>query len=50
MTLDGFRPDDFYARDIPESVPMDDKTVPANIERKVFKENGIVGFRLKDAA
>ena len=50
MTLDGFRPDDYYARDIPEPVPKDAKSVPANIERKVFEETGIVGFRLKDAA
>jgi len=50
MSLNGFRPDDYYARDIPEAVPKDAKTVPTNIERKVFKQTRIVGYRLKDAA
>jgi hypothetical protein len=38
------------ARDIPEPVSKDAKSVPSNIERTVFKETGIVGYRLKDAA
>jgi transposase InsO family protein len=50
MTLDGFRPCDFYNRNLPEAVPRDAKTVPNNIERHIFKETGIVGYRLKDAA
>jgi hypothetical protein len=41
---------DFYGRNLPEPVPKDAKSVPKNIERKVFKETGIVGYRLKDAA
>ena len=49
-TLDGTRPDDFYARDLPEMPSRDAKTVPFNIERKLFKETGITGFRLRKAA
>ena len=50
MTLNGFRPDDCYQRDLPEPVPHDAKVVPLNIEKKVFKETRVVGYRLKKAA
>ena len=50
MTLNGFTPNDFYRRDYPEPVPPNAKIIPLNIERRVFKETRITGYRLKDAA
>jgi len=50
MTLDGSRPNDYYCRDIPEPVARDAKTVPLNIEKRLFKETRITGYRLKNAA
>lgn len=45
MTLDGFRPADFYCRDMPEPVARDAKVVPLNIERRYFAETGVTGSR-----
>jgi hypothetical protein len=50
MTLDGFCPDDFYGRDLPEAVPKVAKSLPSRIERTVFEDTGVVGFRRRDAA
>ena len=50
MLLQGFRPDDYYRRDIPEPIPKDAKTVPLNIEKRKFKDTRITGYRLKQAA
>ena len=50
MTLDGFRPADFYCRDQPEPVEQDAKVVPLNIERRSFRETRVTGFRLPKAA
>ena len=50
MTLDGLRPDDvYYSRDT-EKPERDSKSVPCNIERHVFQETRITGYRLKNAA
>ncbi|MBN2493825.1 MAG: transposase [Deltaproteobacteria bacterium] len=48
--LDGACPDRWYCRDIPETVDRDAKVVPIAIERRVFEETGVVGFRLGEAA
>ena len=51
MTLDGFRPADWYCRDAPEPVAPDDaKVVPINIERRRFAEVRVEGFRVQHAA
>ena len=50
MTLNGFTPDAFYRRDYPESIPSNAKAVPTNIERVIFKDTNIIGYRLKEAA
>ncbi len=50
MHLSGNCPSDYYQRDLPEPLPKDAKTVPTNIERKVFKDTRVVANRLKDAA
>ena len=38
-----------YKRNLPEPLSKDAKTVPTNIERKVFKDTRVVSYRLKDA-
>ena len=50
MTLGGFRPMDFYRRDVPELVDSDAKVVPLNIERRRFAQTRVEGFRLREAA
>ena len=50
MRLSGFRPDDYYQRNLPEPVSHGAKTIPPNIEQKVFRETRVVGYRLKEAA
>ena len=50
MTLDGIRPDDVYYDKKPEKPDRDSKTVPNNIERHLFKETRVTGYRLKDVA
>ena len=50
MTLGGARPDHFYCRDLPEHVPRTAKTAPPNIDRRVFAETRVTGFRLPRAA
>ena len=50
MTLGGFRPMDFYCRDVPGPVASDAKVVPLNIERRRFSEASLEGFRLREAA
>lgn len=48
--LDGACPDQWYCRDVPEQVDRHAKVVPVEIERRVFEEPRVVGFRLRDAA
>jgi putative transposase len=50
MTLDGFRPDDFYYERKPQTPTRDAKTVPAHIERHVLVETRITAYRLRNAA
>jgi putative transposase len=50
MTLDGLRPDDLYYGRETEKPSRDAKTVPSNIERQIFQETRITGYRLKSAA
>jgi putative transposase len=50
MTLEGFRPDDFYYDRKPEKPNRQAKTLPNNIERHVFTETRITAYRLKTAA
>jgi transposase InsO family protein len=50
MTLGGARPDDVYGRDLPEPIPRTAKSVPPRIERRVFSETRVTGFRLPRAA
>ena len=50
MTLDGLRPDDAYCSRKTEKPKRDSKTVPCNIERHVFQEPRITGYRLRSAA
>jgi transposase InsO family protein len=49
MTLDGLRPDDVYSHKT-EKPNRNSKTVPCDIERRVFRETRITGYRLKSAA
>ena len=50
MTLNGLRPDDVYYSRKTDKPDRDSKTVPCNIERHVFQETRITGYRLKSAA
>jgi len=50
MTLGGARPNDFYCRDVPESVRRDAKVVPLEIERRHFAETKVMGYRSSKAA
>ena len=50
MTLDGLRPDDVYYSCKTEKPNRNSKTVPCDIERHVFQEARITGYRLKRAA
>ena len=50
MTLDGLRPDDVYYDRKPEKPDRDSKTVPVNIDQRLFKETWVTGYRLKDVA
>ncbi|MBL7187755.1 MAG: transposase [Phycisphaerae bacterium] len=50
MTLNGLRPDDVYYVRKPEKPNRDSKTVPNNIERHLFPETRVTGYRLKDVA
>jgi transposase InsO family protein len=50
MTLSGLRPDDVYYGRKTEKPSRDSKAVPCNIERHVFQETRITGYRLKSAA
>jgi len=50
MTLNGLRPDDVYYSRKRERPKRDSKTVPYRIERHVFQETRITGYRLKIAA
>ncbi len=50
MTLDGLGPDDVYYGRKTEKPSRDAKTSPVNIERRVFRETRITGYRLKIAA
>lgn len=49
MTLDGFRPDDVYFNKKPKKPERDSKTVPHHIERHLFKETRVTGYRLTAA-
>ena len=50
MKLGGLRPNDVYARDLPEPVPRDAKVVPLKVERRHFAQARVTGFRLPKAA
>ena len=50
MTLEGFRPDDFYYCRKPEMPKREAKTVPSHIEHHVFAETRLTAYRLKNAA
>jgi len=50
MTLDGFCPNDVYYNRKPEKPGRYCKKVPSNIERHVFQETRVTGYRLKDVA
>jgi hypothetical protein len=50
MTLEGLRPDDFYYDRKPEMPKRNAKTVPGNIERRIFAETRLTAYRLKNAA
>ena len=50
MTLEGLRPDDLYYSHKPDMPKREAKTVPGNIEHRVFAETRITAYRLKDAA
>jgi hypothetical protein len=50
MTLEGLRPDDLYYSRKPETPKRDAKTIPGNIERHIFAETRLTGYRLKNAA
>jgi transposase InsO family protein len=46
----GFTPDQVFARDLPEHVPKTAKSVPLNVERRLFEETNVTAYRLKRAA
>jgi len=50
MTLDGVRPDDVYYDKKPKKPKRDSKTVPCNIEHRLFWETRVTGYRLKSVA
>jgi transposase InsO family protein len=50
MALDGHRPDDVYYDRNPKKPERDSKTVPHHIQRHLFKETRVTGYRLTDAA
>ncbi len=50
MTLDGIRPDDVYYNNKPDKPKHNAKTVPCNIEQRVFRQTWITGYRLTKAA
>jgi len=50
ITLDGIRPDDVYYDKKPEKPKWDSKTVPCHIDRHLFRESRITGYRLKAVA
>jgi putative transposase len=50
MTLGGATPNEWYARDLPKRVPRDAKVVPLKIDRRVFGETKVTGFRVPKAA
>ena len=50
MSLDGVRPDDVYYDKKPKKPERDSKTVPCNIEHRLFRETRITGYRFKSVA
>ena len=50
MTLDGLRPDDIYYDRKPDKPDRSAKTIPENIEQRLFRETRVTGYRLKDVA
>lgn len=50
MTLDGLRPDDIYYDRKLEKPDRNAKTIPENIERHLFHETRVTGYRLKHVA
>ncbi|MHC4440637.1 MAG: transposase, partial [Planctomycetota bacterium] len=50
MTLNGFCPDDIFYDRKPEKPNRDSETVSSNIERYLFTETRVTGYRLKNAA
>ncbi len=50
MTLDGTGPDDVYYDRKPEKPKRNAKTVPCNIEQRLFRQTRITGYRLPKVA
>jgi transposase InsO family protein len=50
MSLEGARPDDVYFDRKPEKPTRDSKTIPSNIEHRLFPQTRTTGYRLKSAA
>ena len=50
MKLEGLRPDDVYYDGKPEKPDRASKTVPSNIEKHVFQQTRVTGYRLKSVA
>lgn len=50
MKLNGLRPDDVYYDRKPEKPDRASKTVPSNIEKHVFQQTRVTGYRLKSVA
>ncbi len=50
MGLEGFRPGDVYNQGKPMKPDRNSKSVPSNIERHLFRETRVTGYRLKSVA
>ena len=50
MKLEGLRPDDVYYDRKPEKPDRTSKTVPSSIERHLFQQTRVTGYRLKSVA
>ena len=50
MALEGFRPGDVYYQRKPMKPDRNSKSVPSNIERHLFRQTRVTGYRLKSVA
>jgi hypothetical protein len=50
MTLNGFRPEDVYYDNKPDTPERNAKTVPCDIEQHFFYQTRVMGHRLKKVA